>query len=178
MPNFKSLPAGEFATKPVQLFAKTTPLLCAGTPEDFNCMTIGWGSVGCIWGRPYVSVYVRPTRHTFAFIENNEYFSINCFGDNARDMLIVMGSKSGRDIDKKSYEGLTPLFSYEAPVFDEAGIVLVCKKMYSQMMQPELLEGEYKKKVIDGYYRIGENNNNFHKIFYGEIIHVLEGGTE
>jgi flavin reductase (DIM6/NTAB) family NADH-FMN oxidoreductase RutF len=173
MADFKSIPPNEFTTKPVHLFGDVRPLLCAGAPEGFNCMTIGWGSVGCVWNRPFSSVLVRPTRHTFQFMETSEYFSINCFDESAKAMLMELGTKSGRDIDKMHYPGLTPLFTYEAPIFKEAKQILICKKMYAQLMLPDLLEGEYKTKVIDGCYSAGESYQNYHKIYYGEIVHVL-----
>jgi flavin reductase (DIM6/NTAB) family NADH-FMN oxidoreductase RutF len=174
MLNFKSVSPQDISMKPVHLFGKVTPLLCAGTPDNFNSMIIGWGSVGYIWGLPFASVYVRPTRYTFEFIERNMYFSINCFSENAKDALADQGTKSGRDIDKMHYPGLTPLFSYEAPCFNEANLIIICRKMYTQMMQPELLCGDYKTDVLNKYYSTGESKQNFHMIFYGEIMHVLD----
>ncbi|MCL2163565.1 MAG: flavin reductase [Oscillospiraceae bacterium] len=174
MTNFKSIVPYELSIKPVHLFGGATPLLCAGAPESFNCMTIGWGSVGCVWNRPYASVFVRLTRYTHQFMEKQRFFSINCFGGHAKGMLTELGSKSGRDIDKMHYPGLTPVFSYDAPCFEEASFILICKKMYAQMMQPDLLVGEYKTDVINELYSSGESRQNFHMIYYGEIIHALE----
>ena len=35
------------------LFNDRWALVTAGTLEDFNTMTIGWGSMGTIWGPPH-----------------------------------------------------------------------------------------------------------------------------
>ena len=50
------------------LFKETTDqldgdgaVLLAGTPP--NPMTIGWGTLGIIWGKPVFQVYVRPSRY-------------------------------------------------------------------------------------------------------------------
>ena len=39
-------------------------LLAAGTPDDFNFMTVNWGMMGELWFQPAVTVYVRDSRHT------------------------------------------------------------------------------------------------------------------
>ena len=79
MSSFKSVAPLELVTKPVDLFHHDWPLLCAGEEGSFNSMTIGWGSIGCVWGIPFASVFVRPTRHTYNFMEKYEYFSILIF---------------------------------------------------------------------------------------------------
>ena len=52
-----------------RLFNDRRALVTAGTLEDFNTMTIGWGSMGTIWGPPHrgkqvLTVYVSPARYT------------------------------------------------------------------------------------------------------------------
>jgi len=34
-----------------------------------NAMTIGWGTIGIIWGKPIFAVLVRPSRYTYGLIE-------------------------------------------------------------------------------------------------------------
>ena len=51
------------------MFNKDWALVSAGDLDDFDTCTIGWGSLGDIWGginkgRPIVTVYVNPTRYT------------------------------------------------------------------------------------------------------------------
>lgn len=173
MTSFRSISPGEFTTKPVELFGSDWPLLCAGTKDDFNSMTIGWGAVGQIWGMPYTSVYVRPTRYTHEFMDKYEYFSIVVFDRSFKESLATFGTESGRDIDKMNFPGLTPDFSYNAPVFHEANLILICKKMYRQEIDKDLLISEYKTKVIEEFYSKGVSYNNFHTIYYGEITNIL-----
>ena len=40
-------------------FDKKWALLTAGTKEKFNSMTISWGGMGTLWGKPIVTTYVR-----------------------------------------------------------------------------------------------------------------------
>jgi hypothetical protein len=44
-------------------------LLRAGTMDDCNMMIIGWGSIGCMWWKPFVQIVVRPQRYTFEYTE-------------------------------------------------------------------------------------------------------------
>ena len=63
-----------------RLFNDRWALVTAGNPENYNTMTIGWGSMGTIWGPPHkgkqvVTVYVSPARYTHSYLEDNEYFA-------------------------------------------------------------------------------------------------------
>ena len=49
-------------------------LLTAGSLSDFNTMTISWGGMGTLWNKSVATVYVRPCRHTYGYMEENEYF--------------------------------------------------------------------------------------------------------
>ena len=40
-----------------------------------NVMTIGWATIGVIWGLPILVVMVRPSRYTFQFVEASGLFS-------------------------------------------------------------------------------------------------------
>ena len=61
----------EFNTDIFKLFDDHWALVTAGTPEDYNTMTISWGSLGTIWaprgnGRQIATIYIKPSRYTFA----------------------------------------------------------------------------------------------------------------
>ncbi len=45
----------------------------------FNTMTVGWGSLGCMWKRPMAMVVVRPHRYTYQFMEEYSDFTISHF---------------------------------------------------------------------------------------------------
>ena len=66
-----------------------------------NSMTIGWGTLGIIWNRPVFIAYVRDCRYTREMLDKNPEFTINVpVGDYDRNALGLLGSKSGRDMDK------------------------------------------------------------------------------
>ena len=74
----------ELNTEIFSLFNNKWALLTAGNKENFNMMTISWGGLGTIWNKPVATVYVRQSRHTHKFVDENEYFTISFFRKNTR----------------------------------------------------------------------------------------------
>ena len=48
-------------------FDQVWALVTAGTPDNFNTMTISWGGMGTLWGKPVATVYIRTSRYTHEF---------------------------------------------------------------------------------------------------------------
>ena len=53
---------------PFKKFDKEWALVTCGTKEKYNTMTIKWGTMGTIWGKPMIQIFIRPTRYTFEFL--------------------------------------------------------------------------------------------------------------
>lgn len=70
-------------------------LLTAGGIEDYNTMTIAWGEAGTMWWKSVVSVYVVPSRHTYGYMQDSDYFVVSLFGSEHKDDLQILGTKSG-----------------------------------------------------------------------------------
>jgi flavin reductase (DIM6/NTAB) family NADH-FMN oxidoreductase RutF len=142
-------------------------LLTAGSPDTFNTMTIGWSSLGFLWRRNVITVYVRPSRYTYKFITENPIFTVSFFDKEYRDKLIYLGNHSGRDEDKVKKCNLTPFETKNSGVaFTEARLILVCKKLYEQDLNPEKIP----QAVKDRFYL----QKDYHRFFIGEIIQCLE----
>ncbi len=45
--------------------------------NELNTMTIGWGSIGFIWGKPIFTALVRYSRHTYELVEQTDEFTIS-----------------------------------------------------------------------------------------------------
>lgn len=150
----------------VQAFGAENALLTAGDREGCNTMTIGWCQVGRLWNLPVCTVYVRPERHTFRFMEEQEYFTVSVLSAGAKQTMQVCGTKSGRDTDKIRECGLTVCHGAgDAPFFEEAERVLVCRKLFVQDMTPEhIAAGE--EKILPLYGAKG----GWHRIYTGEIV--------
>ncbi|MBF0430723.1 MAG: flavin reductase [Fibrobacteria bacterium] len=166
----KEIDINQFCTKSVDIWLKKWFLLTAGTMEHSNTMTIAWGSFGGMWKRPFAQIAVRPVRHTFGFLNSSDSFSICAFPEEHRKDMALLGSKSGRDGDKLSETGLTlsPSTNIKAPCFKEAELIIECKTMYWQDMEPK----NFQDQGIDALYP----EKDYHRIYFGEILAIQ--GTE
>ena len=99
----------DITTKPFAIFDEQWALLTAGDITNHNSMTISWGEMGTLWNKNVVTVYVKPIRYTYQFMENNEYFVVSFFNEKYRQALAIMGAKSGREINKDQAAKLTPV---------------------------------------------------------------------
>ena len=141
-------------------------LLTAGTTERLNTMTASWGSIGVLWNRYMVNIFIRPERHTYGFVEEQDYFSASFFGPQYREALTLCGTKSGRDIDKVAACNFTVAPGKEGGVyFQEADLVLICKKRY----RTELETSRMIDMNPDLYYG---SHGGVHTMYMGEIVEV------
>jgi len=150
-------------------FWRNALLLTAGdfAAGHYNTMTIGWGSLGIMWGKPFVQVVVRPTRYTFCFMVKYETFTVCALAEAHRSALQLLGTKSGRDGDKIAESGLTPIASsvVAAPAFAEAELILECRKIYWADLDPT----HFLDATIQKSYPL----RDYHRSYYGEVLAVL-----
>ena len=125
---FTKINIAEQSFNPFEKIGKQWMLISAGNANSWNTMTASWGGVGVIWGKPSATCYIRHSRYTMEFVDSNEYFTLTFLKDGHRDALNLLGTKSGRDMDKMHDSGLTPIFVDGQPTFAEAELVLVCRK--------------------------------------------------
>jgi flavin reductase (DIM6/NTAB) family NADH-FMN oxidoreductase RutF len=139
-------------------------LLTAGDADDWNTMTIAWGSLGDIWWKPVVDAYVVPSRYTYGFMERHDWFTVSFFPPEYREDLQILGSKSGRDGNKVALTKLTPKALDHGVGFEQADTTLVCRKIYQQPLDPAAVPAE----VMASTYA----NMGTHTLFIGEIVEV------
>ncbi len=147
-------------------FDKKWALLTAGTMDKFNSMTISWGGTGTLWGKPVATTYVRTSRYTHEFMDDNDYFTISFYPEDKKDALKVFGSKSGRDIDKMNYEGLTAKAVGDTVTFEEAELTLVCKKLFKQKLD----ETNMPEEVVKAFY----TGDASHDMYIGEVVEIIK----
>ncbi len=133
-------------------FSTQWAIVNAGTADDFNCMTLGWGMMGNIWGHPgaALTIYVQPSRYTFEYMERSDYFTVCFLPEQYHKAAEILGTVSGRDCDKVAMAGLTPKNLENGIGYEEAELTFVCKKICSQQFDincvPEhMREGMYSK---------------------------------
>lgn len=164
---FKVVDITDVRENVVELLSQSWGLVTAGDKNGCNTMTVSWGAIGELWGKDCATVYIRPQRYTREFMDSNDYFSLSFYPDDMKKQIHgVCGSKSGRDVDKAQECGITPCFDENAPYFEEARMVLICKKMAVGKFSPEEFVDD---TICEKWYP----QNDFHYIYYGEIEKVL-----
>lgn len=150
-----------------QKFDRQWALVTAGTVAHYNTMTIGWGGLGTLWSRPVATVYVRPNRYTYEFMEQSDYFTVSFFPEDCRPALSLLGTRSGRDGDKVAQAGLTPLALEQGVTFREAETTLLCRKLYWQDLDSARVPAE----VLRQFYA----DEPLHRMYIGEVVEVIGG---
>ena len=135
--------------------------------KDFNAMTISWGGLGTMWSMPVVLVAVRFSRYTFQFMERFDTFTLNAFPEKYRDLLNEFGSHSGKELDKLHSSDITAIASQQvkAPSFLEAELVIECKKIYWNDINP----AHFLDDRIFGKYL----NRDYHRFYIGEVVDIF-----
>ncbi|QEN07991.1 flavin reductase family protein [Oceanispirochaeta crateris] len=161
-----NIDVNELSVEPTAIWKDSWLLLTSGNLKDglFNTMTVGWGSLGVMWKKPFVQVVVRPGRYTYEFMENYPDFTLCALPDDFRNTMSLMGSISGRFKDKIAESGLTPLASLRvgSPSFEEAELILECKTMYRDRIKPE--------NFYDDSLEMNYPLKDYHVVYFGEIL--------
>ena len=138
-------------------------LITAGTAERCNTMTASWGGLGIMWGEPAATVYIRPQRYTKEFVDREEYFTLSFFGPEYKKELALCGARSGRELDKVKECGFTVACGEGgAPYFEQARLVLVCKKLYAQELDADAMPADIKEKWYP--------ERDYHTMYLGRIV--------
>jgi flavin reductase (DIM6/NTAB) family NADH-FMN oxidoreductase RutF len=165
----RPIPFNELCVKTHHLWGKQWLLLTAGDFGEgrFNSMTVGWGSLGTMWSKPFAQVVVRPIRYTYEFLEQYDTFTLCAFPDEYRKALQLMGNESGRDVDKVAAAGLAPIASTQvaAPGYEEASLIIECRKMYWDDLDPN--------HFLDSSIERNYPEQHYHRIYFGEIVAVF-----
>jgi flavin reductase (DIM6/NTAB) family NADH-FMN oxidoreductase RutF len=141
-------------------------LVTAGTMKRWNTMTASWGALGELWNKRTAFAFVRPTRHTYGFMERADKFTLSFFPEKCRKTLTFCGTHSGRDTDKARATGLLPFAPAPGTVsFRQARLILVCRKLYTTDMDP--------KRFLDPKLDRNYPKKDYHRLYVGGITRCL-----
>lgn len=133
--------------------------------DKLNTMTIGWGSVGFIWRNPVFTVAVRYSRYTYKLIDEAGEFTVSVpLKKEMKKELAYCGTRSGRDVNKFDECKFTIVSPQviTTPVIGECDLHFECRVVYKQAMEPALVDKGIKTDVY--------SNNDYHVLYYGEIL--------
>ena len=163
---FNEIKPQDMDLNPFKAIGSEWMLITAGSGENLNTMTASWGGAGVIWNKNVVTCYIRPQRYTREFVDAQEYFSVCFLPEQYRRQLAYLGRVSGREEDKISKAGLTVCSDFEAPCFEEANTVFICKKLYVGQIKPE---GILYPEIDTANYP----QKDYHIVYIGEIIKAM-----
>jgi len=163
--HWKTIAPQELKENPIALIGGWG-LLSAGDLLKWNTMTISWGGIGELWNKPVSFVFVRPTRHTYGFIEDASRYTLSFFDEAWHDALTLAGTVSGRDHDKAAETGLEPIAIEPGTMaFKQARMVIVSRKLYAQDLDPAC----FLDSSLEALYPL----KDYHRMYVGEIEKIL-----
>lgn len=168
---WQSIDPLDLEMKPVKNFAQDWMALVVGKKDNgHNAMTIAWGTIGQLWNKPVVIVYVSEDRYTKHLMDACDMFSVVGFPDKKkyRDALLYIGSHSQKDEpDKTENAGLTVERTKNGtPVIAEGDLAIECRKIYEDAFDIEKVPSD----VRNGMYQ----ETGIHHMYIGEIVSVLQ----
>lgn len=162
---FREISAKEISGNLIKAISEEYMLITAGKESDYNMMTASWGFMGEMWGSDCAAAVVRPQRYTMNYLNAEDTFTLSFYGDSGKAIHKICGSKSGRDTDKTAETGLTPIFDGESVYFEQARLVLVCRKQYVQPMGKEFFTDSEPLRWYSA--------EDYHYMIIGKIERVL-----
>jgi flavin reductase (DIM6/NTAB) family NADH-FMN oxidoreductase RutF len=129
-----------------------------------NVMTIGWGSIGSVWGKDVFIVLVRPSRYSFTLLEQVPQFTVNVPTPGLASEVVFCGSVSGRDCDKFAQANLTPIPAQEisVPVIEQCPVNYQCNVIHKTDMVKSAVPDDIKKQFYP--------SDDYHQIYFGQIL--------
>jgi flavin reductase (DIM6/NTAB) family NADH-FMN oxidoreductase RutF len=142
-------------------------LVTQGKAGKANIMTIGWATIGILWGRRCFVILVRPSRHSYSLLEENGEFTVNVLPADKGEAAAFCGSVSGREHDKFAECGLTalPAKQVKAPIIKECVIHYECRVIHHNDINAATMPED----VTQMAYPEGDH----HRLYYGEILACL-----
>ncbi len=164
--SFNSIKPTEIPGNAIQMIGNEWMLITAGDHENFNTMTAAWGGIGFLWKKPTATIFIRPQRYTYEFVEKYEDFTLCFFDKEYKKALNICGTKSGRDIDKVKETGLTPVQTKNGNIyFEEASLIIECRKAYYDDIDPSFFLDPDIRKLYPA--------EDYHRMYIGYITECL-----
>ncbi len=163
---FKKAEISELDLDPFKMIGEKWMLITAGDEKASNTMTASWGGLGVIWSKPVAAVVIRPQRYTKEFVDSSDRFTLSFYPQDKKDALVYCGSHSGRDLQpnkKAENAGLTAMYHDGTVSYEQAELILVCKKLYETDILPECFEDMTLDK--ENYPQ-----NDYHRVYIAQII--------
>lgn len=159
----KEINPADYADKAVNILRKGAFLTTSAEGKN-NTMTIAWGAIGFMWGKPQLTVMVRKSRFTHEILAKNPVFTVSIPLNAMTEALKLCGSKSGRCCDKFALANLEAKAGQKVPVpiIGGSGLHFECRVVYQHDMDASQLD----QAIADKWY----GDKDWHTLYYAEIV--------
>jgi flavin reductase (DIM6/NTAB) family NADH-FMN oxidoreductase RutF len=145
-------------------------LVTGGTTEHANVMTFSWQTPIHTSDPCMILLVVSRVRYTYELIKQNNELTINVPGENLLEQTHMVGTVTGRGIDKFAQSGLTPAAAnvVQPPLIEECAGHLECRIVETHGVQShdllicEVVGASAEEEFFDGAW-IPEK---FHTLHY------------
>ncbi|MBR7141934.1 MAG: flavin reductase [Clostridia bacterium] len=163
---FSKINAEALSGNVFERIGKQWMLISAQADGRANAMTASWGGLGVLWHKNVATCYIRPQRFTLQLVDKADRFALTFLPETCREALRYLGTVSGYQEDKQTGCGLTPMMLDGVPSYEEAELVLICRKIYTDTIKPE--------NFLDETIAQNYPNKDYHRVFIGQIEAVYE----
>ena len=166
MNTFKTITPEEFSANTFSTIGKDWMLITAEVDGKVNTMTASWGGLGVLWNKNVAYIFIRPQRYTKEFVDASSHLSLCVLDEGFCKELTYLGTVSGRDEAKIEKAGLTVCHEDGVPYFDQSKIVLVCRKLFAQQLDPAcFVDKDIEPKVYP--------NKDYHVMYVCEVEKIM-----
>ena len=170
MHKFQPYPADLLELNPFTKIGTEWMAVTAGDGKKVNTMTASWGTIGVLWGKNVVSIFIRDSRYTKEFIDKQDTFSLTFFDMQNKENKLALkyfGAVSGRKEDKIADAKMHVDYASDGtPYIDEGNLVLICRKMSATKILPE----QFIDDAIDStWYK----DKDYHTMYIAEVTEIL-----
>lgn len=154
---------------PFTVIGKEWMLINCDDGKEFNSMTANWGTMGFLWGKNVVTIYVRPQRYTKKLIDaEGSKLSLSFFGGEYKKELALLGTLSAyNDKDKIKKSGLDVIEIDGVKTYKQATLTFELKVLYRQTIDESCF---LDKEIIDRQYP----EKDYHDMYVCEVRRVLK----
>lgn len=167
MHTFQPYPIDLLELNPFTKIGTEWMAVTAGDAAKVNTMTASWGTIGVLWGKNVVSIFIRDSRYTKEFIDKHDTFSLTFFDPKQKAALKYFGAVSGRREDKIAGAKMHIGYADDGtPYIDEGNFILVCRKLSATRISPD----QFLDDEIDGaWYK----DKDYHTMYIAEVKEIL-----
>lgn len=162
----------DFKTDIFKLFDRKSALLTVGDLDEFTTMPVKWGTIGMVWDKPVVTVFVGPSQYIYREMDWTDYFTLSFYPEEYKEILASIGPENGSDEKALRALGLSTMEACESVSFYDADVTFLCRKTFQQRLGQASAASS---APIVRSYHLGEKG---YDMFIGEVVVIFRSQSK